>query len=66
MKDNVDKLNAWYGLQIYSIDTNGQWLSIKNYDTLEAARKALCAYTRDHKADSFRIVKITVTMEVVE
>lgn len=63
MKDNVDKLNAWYGLQIHS---NDEWISTSNYETLEAARKALCAYTKDHKADSFRIVKITVTMEVVE
>lgn len=66
MKDNVDKLNAWYGLQIYSIDTNGQWISIRNYDTLEAARKALRVYVENNKVDSFRIVKITVTMEVVE
>lgn len=66
MKENVDELDAWYGVQICSIATNGKWLSIKNYETLEAARKALCAHTKDNKEDSFRIVKIAVPMEVVE
>ena len=63
MKDNVDKLNAWYGLQICS---NDEWLSISSYETIEAARKAVRVRTENYKGEKLRIVKITVTMEVVE
>ena len=65
MKDNVNKLNAWYGLQIRF---NDEWISISGYDTLEAARKAVRVRTENYnyKGEKLRIVKITVTMEVVE